>query len=116
MSETSNLRIGEEIVTCAGGKCAVCKNMIPAGKAVQLSRYTSTECLEISFYHGVTTLGIRNMKKSKTAAWKKIIIAIFLVILAAMTVAKIRKKPCINRRTKISIIIPHENHSYIAAK
>lgn len=36
-----NLRLGELVVKCAGGKCAVCKNVIEPGDAVQLSSYTN---------------------------------------------------------------------------
>lgn len=35
------LRSGECVIQCAGGTCTVCKERVAAGKAVQLSKYTS---------------------------------------------------------------------------
>ncbi len=44
------LRSGEYLIeNCAGGRCVVCKGVIPPGKAVQLSRYIAkirhVECM-----------------------------------------------------------------------
>jgi hypothetical protein len=37
-----DLRIGECLLeNCAGGSCSVCKEKIPAGKAVQLSKWSN---------------------------------------------------------------------------
>jgi hypothetical protein len=45
----AELRHGEEIIHIAFGKCIVCKEPIPAGEAVQLSKYTNAvrhvECM-----------------------------------------------------------------------
>lgn len=35
------LRLGEVIVNVAGGKCAVCKEKIKEGKAIQLSSFSA---------------------------------------------------------------------------
>lgn len=45
----TNLRIGELVIKCAGGTCAVCRMRIEPGDAVQLSANTSrirhVECM-----------------------------------------------------------------------
>lgn len=60
-------RHGEEIVTVAGGTCNVCKNKIEAGKAVQLSRYTSRlrhiECMPKSDSRAGGILGKKKSSK-----------------------------------------------------
>lgn len=46
---STEIRIGECLITSAGGKCTVCKQRIEAGIAVQMSKYSThirhTNCL-----------------------------------------------------------------------
>ena len=48
----AELRAGEVLLeNCDGGKCIVCKQLIPPGKAVQLSKWTNSirhlDCMPI---------------------------------------------------------------------